>query len=54
MIVLSESLHRFPPSASAHDSQWSTEAARLAGCQVYHIPQDSNRPAVEFKSPEPG
>lgn len=40
MIVLTESSPQLPPSASAYDIHRSTEAARLAGCQVYYIPQD--------------
>lgn len=40
MIVLSESSDQLPPSSSARDIRASTEAARLVGCRVYHIPQD--------------
>jgi glutathione synthase/RimK-type ligase-like ATP-grasp enzyme len=40
MLVLSEASPQLPPSASASDIQRSTEAAQLAGCKVYHIPQD--------------
>ena len=40
MIVLSESSPQLPPSSSADDLRKATEAARLTGCQVYHMPQD--------------
>ena len=41
MIVLSEATpHEPPTSASARDNIEMTEAARLAGCRVYHIPKD--------------
>ena len=40
MIVLSEYSPQLSPSASAQDLRQATEAARLVGCQVYHIPQD--------------
>jgi hypothetical protein len=40
MIVLSEASDQLEPSASARDIKASTEAARLMGCRVYHIPQD--------------
>jgi glutathione synthase/RimK-type ligase-like ATP-grasp enzyme len=40
MIALSEASPQLPPSASASDIQCSTEAARLAGWKVYHIPQE--------------
>ena len=40
MIVLSESSPQLPPSASADDLRKATEAARLTGCRVYHLPPD--------------
>ena len=40
MIVLSEASPQLPPSASASDIDRATEAARLAGWKVYHIPQE--------------
>lgn len=40
MIVLSESSPQLVPSSSANDIRGATEAARLAGCDVYTIPQD--------------
>jgi hypothetical protein len=40
MMVLSESSARLPPSPSARDIELFTRAAELAGCNVYHIPQD--------------
>jgi hypothetical protein len=40
MIILSESSPQLPDSASLRDLIRSTEAARLAGWQVYHIPGD--------------
>lgn len=40
MIVLSEASARLTPSASTRDLVAVTEAARLLGCRVYHIPQD--------------
>ena len=40
MLVLSEASHEPPRSASARDNQEITEAARLLGCPVYHIPAD--------------
>lgn len=40
MIVLSESSPQLEVSASSADIDRSTEAARLAGCKVYHIPQE--------------
>lgn len=43
MIVLSEASDQLEPSASARDIKASTEAARLMGCSVYHIPQDFDR-----------
>jgi hypothetical protein len=44
MIVLSEAAPHEPPnSASARDNIEMTEAARLAGCRVYHIPKDFTR-----------
>lgn len=43
MIVLSEASDQLEPSASARDIKASTEAARLMGCSVYHIPQDFAR-----------
>jgi ATP-grasp domain, R2K clade family 3 len=43
MLVLSEASDQLEPSASARDIKASTEAARLMGCSVYHIPQDFKR-----------
>lgn len=43
MLVLSEASDQLEPSASARDIKASTEAARLMGCSVYHIPQDFER-----------
>ncbi len=43
MIVLSEDGGDLKPSASLRDIHASTEAARLAGCRVYHIPADFSR-----------
>lgn len=40
MIVLTESAEQLPPSASARDIAASTNAAKLVGCQVFHIPPD--------------
>ena len=40
MIVFSEFSPQLPPSASTADLRKGTEAAKLTGCQVYHIPQD--------------
>lgn len=40
MIVLSESSPQLPPSSSADDLRKATEAARLTGCRVYHVPPD--------------
>jgi hypothetical protein len=41
MIVLSEAApHETPSSASARDNIEMTEAARMAGCRIYHIPKD--------------
>ena len=40
MIVFSEFSPQLPPSASTADLRKATEAAKLTGCQVYHIPQD--------------
>ncbi len=40
MIVLSESSPQLPDSASLRDIDRATDAARIAGCQIYHIPQD--------------
>lgn len=41
MIVLTEAApHEPPTSASARDNIEMAEAARLAGCRVYHIPKD--------------
>jgi hypothetical protein len=62
MIVLSEASDQLEPSASSRDIKASTEAARLMGCRVYHIPQDftvcgnaenalSHVPAQEHEAP---
>jgi len=40
MIVLTETADQLPPSASARDIAASTNAAKLVGCQVFHIPPD--------------
>ncbi len=40
MIVFSESSPQLEPSASADDLRKATEAARLTGCRIYHIPPD--------------
>ncbi len=40
VVVLSEDSPRLPPSASARSLHVMTEAARLAGCTVYPIPQE--------------
>lgn len=40
MIVFSESSPQLSASASTADLRKATEAAKLTGCQVYHIPQD--------------
>lgn len=40
MIALSEYSPQLPDSASLRDLQRATEAARIAGCRIYHIPQD--------------
>jgi hypothetical protein len=40
MVVLTESGGDLPPSASARDIEASTNAARLVGCDVFHIPAD--------------
>lgn len=40
MIVFSEYSDRLPPSASVDDLRAGTEAARLAGCRIFHIPSD--------------
>lgn len=40
MIVLTESSERLTPSSSARDIAVCSEAAKLVGCKVYHIPQD--------------
>ncbi|HWB60283.1 MAG TPA: ATP-grasp domain-containing protein [Chthoniobacteraceae bacterium] len=40
MIVISEASDQLTPSSSARDIAASTEAARLAGCRLYYIPQD--------------
>jgi hypothetical protein len=40
MIVLTENADQLPPSASARDIAASTNAAKLVGCQVFHIPPD--------------
>lgn len=40
MIVFSEFSPPLRPSASTADLRKATEAAKLTGCQVYHIPQD--------------
>ena len=40
MIVFSEFSPQLRPSASTADLRKATEAAKLTGCQVYHIPQD--------------
>lgn len=40
MIVLSEATNETALSASARDNFAMTEAAKLAGCTVYHIPKD--------------
>lgn len=40
MIALSEYSPQLPESASLRDLQRATEAARIAGCRVYYIPQD--------------
>jgi hypothetical protein len=40
LIVLTESSGNLAPSPSARDIAAATEAAGLAGCKVYHIPQD--------------
>ena len=40
MIVLTESSEKLPPSASARDIAAATNAAKLVGCEVYHIPPD--------------
>jgi hypothetical protein len=40
MVVLTESSERLPPSSSARDIEASTQAAKLAGCSVFHLPSD--------------
>jgi len=40
MIVLSEASSRLEPTPSARELIAATETAKLAGCQVYYIPQD--------------
>jgi hypothetical protein len=40
MIVLSEATNETALSASARDNFEMTEAAKLSGCTVYHIPKD--------------
>ena len=40
MIIFSEFSPGLPPLASTADLRKATEAAKLTGCQVYHIPQD--------------
>jgi hypothetical protein len=39
VVVLGEASDQLDPSASARDLHRSTEAARIAGCHAYHIPQ---------------
>lgn len=43
MIVLSEASDQLRPSASTRDLYASTEAAKIAGCNVYTIPPDFSR-----------
>jgi hypothetical protein len=40
VIVLTEDSPRLAPTASTRDLHAATEAAKLAGCRVYHVPQD--------------
>jgi hypothetical protein len=40
MIVLSEASPHLAPTPSARELAATTEAAKLAGCRVYYIPQD--------------
>jgi len=40
MIVFTEFSPQLAPSASADDLRKATEAAKLTGCRVYHIPPD--------------
>lgn len=40
MIVLSEASPRLEPTPSSRELRAATEAAKLAGCAVYYIPQD--------------
>lgn len=40
MIVFSEASEQLAPSSSANDIRAATEAARLAGCDIFYIPQD--------------
>ena len=40
MIVFSEFSPQLTPSASTTDLRKATEAAKLTGCRIYHLPQD--------------
>jgi hypothetical protein len=48
MIVLTEDAEQLPPSASARDIIAATNAAKLAGCQIFHLSGVSQNPLLQL------